>query len=305
MATRLTVRDEDDGRRIDRVLAATGPRSLVMKWLRTGAVRRNGAVVEAPGERVRAGDAIEVDAGVAPEAIAAPGPVEVLFEDDVLLVADKPAGLACHRGTLVAREDSLADRVAAHLARRGRPGVAVGLAQRLDRGVSGVVPFGIGADALRALAVAVESGAARKVYLALVAGVPSADAGTIDVPLRVTDEPMGNRPKTVPDPERGQPAITRWRVARRFADASLLEVTIETGRTHQIRAHLRHAGHPLLGDPRYGDASRIERLRETFGVDRPLLHAARLTLPHPTSAAPLTVESPLPVDFRRMTSALR
>jgi 23S rRNA-/tRNA-specific pseudouridylate synthase len=153
--------------------------------------------------------------------------------------------------------------------------------------------------------VAVEAGAAKKTYLALVSGVVRADAGTIDVPLRVTDEPMGNRPKTVPDAAHGLPAITRYRVARRFSDASLLEVTIETGRTHQIRAHLRHLGHPIWGDPRYGEPERNDRLRETFGIDRPLLHASRLTIPHPMTAAPLTAEAKLPADLSRLLRALR
>lgn len=315
-ALRVRVAEADDGRRIDQVLAAAaaGPRSLVMKWLRTGAVRRNGEVVTAPGERVRAGDTIEVAPG--PAAARAPGPrpgrkggataaaLDVLYEDDALLVVDKPAGLACHAGTLV-ESDSLAARVAARLAAAGRAGVAAGLAQRLDRGVSGVVPFGIGAEALRALAASVESGAARKTYLAIVSGVVRADSGTIDVPLRVTDEPMGNRPKTLPDPERGLPAITRFRVVRRFEDASLLEVTIETGRTHQIRAHLLFLGHPISGDPRYGEPARDARLRETFGIDRPLLHASRLSIPHPVTGAIVTAEAPLPPDFARLLHALR
>ncbi len=296
---RLEVAAEADGRRIDRVLAEAGPRALVMKWIRTGAVRRNGSAVAGPGERVAAGDVIELDEGeprVAATAAGGPGELSVLYEDAVLLVVDKPAGLACHPGTLTGA-DSLFERVAARLRARGRGEAAAGLAQRLDRGVSGVVPFGIGAESLRALARAVESGAARKTYVALVHGVVGGDEGVVDVRLRVTDQPMGDRPRTVPDPIRGLRAVTRYSVARRFSDATLLEVEIETGRTHQIRAHLLHLGHPILGDPRYGDAARNARLRETFGVTRPLLHAARLLVPHPATGAPVDVAAPLPADM--------
>jgi 23S rRNA-/tRNA-specific pseudouridylate synthase len=121
--------------------------------------------------------------------------------------------------------------------------------------------------------------------------------------LRVTDAPMGNTPKVVVDEEQGQHAHTDYTVVKRLKDVTLLRITLKTGRTHQIRAHMRHLGHAILGDPRYGLYQRNAYLAESFGVDRPLLHASELTLQQPNTGASIHVTAPLPKDMARIVAA--
>jgi RluA family pseudouridine synthase len=305
----ITIDYANAGRRLDvfvRQLLPEAPLGTVMRWIRTGAVRVSGKRKK-PEARLALGDVVRVpDAGAAepaPRRKKLPPP-EVVFEDDDLLVVNKPAGLPSHPGTKHT-DDSLSARIEGYLGSAGAgPGHRPGLAQRLDAGVSGLVPAGKHAAALRVLAQAVESGSIDKVYLALVDGAVQGDHGVIDVPLRVDDEPRGDRPRTHPDLA-GQPSYTEYTVRERLTDASLLAVRIKTGRTHQIRAHLLSIGHPILGDPRYGNKARNAMLHETYGVDRPLLHAAELSLTHPRSGAPVIVVAPLPADFERLLPVLR
>jgi 23S rRNA-/tRNA-specific pseudouridylate synthase len=154
-----------------------------------------------------------------------------------------------------------------------------GLAQRLDRGASGLLLIGRDKAGLRELGLAMERGEIEREYVAVAAGEAAFDARTIDLPLYATDEPRGDRPKVVVDRERGQASVTHVRLLARGRGCSLLGVTLETGRTHQIRAHLAAIGHPLLGDPRYGDAEANRKARETHGIARVMLHALRLAFP--------------------------
>ncbi|MGE3173540.1 MAG: pseudouridine synthase [Planctomycetota bacterium] len=215
----------------------------------------------------------------------------IVAERDGVLVLHKPPGLAVHGGPLV--DDSVAARLAATM-----PGV--GLAQRLDRPASGLLLCGRDAAALAALGAAMERGAIARHYLAVTAGVVDGDARTIDLPLRVTDEPFGDRPKVVVDGDGGQPARTHLQVLARSRAATLVRLTLDTGRTHQIRAHLRAIGHPLLGDPRYGDAAANAAARATHGIDRAMLHCAELRLPTPATGSELHVRALLEPDFARM-----
>jgi 23S rRNA pseudouridine1911/1915/1917 synthase len=283
------------GRRLDaflRQLLPELPRGTLMKWIRKGVVRVNGK--KGKGEtRLAEGDLLGL-----PDVHAQPGvrrelpkPV-VVYEDEDLLIADKPAGLASHAGT-GHEEDSLEARIVAYLgAHDAAPGHRPGLAQRLDADVSGLLPVGKHAVALRALAAADKA----KTYVALVEGRMREESGTIDLALEVGDEPARDRPRTKPVAA-GQRAVTHWRVVERFAAATLIEVTIETGRTHQIRAHLAAVEHPIMGDPRYG--------RPTRELARPFLHAARLSLPHPRDGRTIAVESPLPEDLARLLARQR
>lgn len=311
---RRTVRIDhaNAGRRLDAYLRKLLPDvslGTVMKWIRTGVVRVNARRAKAAA-RLAEGDELTLpDVLTEPEPHAKRPPrlppPAIVHEDDDLLVLDKPAGLACHAGT-GHTTDSLAARLTAYLDRaHAPPGHRPGLAQRLDRGVSGLVPAGKHAAALRALAGQVERNELDKVYLALVDGAPPHDRGSIDVPLRIDDEPRGDRPRAHPDRERGLPAHSEYRVIERLPDAALLEVRITTGRTHQIRAHLRAIGHPILGDPRYGLPARNQALRGTYGLARPFLHAARLTLSHPATGETLRYEAPLPADLARVLAGLR
>ncbi len=214
----------------------------------------------------------------------------VAYDDGAAVVLHKPAGLAVHKGPLV--EHSVADALA-----RTLPGA--GLAQRIDREASGLLLVGRDPAALRALGIAMEAGAIDREYLAIVHGEVADDHRTIDLPLLVTDEPRGNQPKTIVD-AKGQRSVSHVTTIARRKGASLVRVALETGRTHQIRAHLRAIGHPLLGDPRYGDAAANERARATFGVQRTLLHGARLRFPAPADGALVTVEALHELEFVRL-----
>lgn len=198
----------------------------------------------------------------------------LLHVDEACIVADKPAGLLAVPGRL--ESDSLATRVQAL-----HPDAHV--VHRLDQATSGLMLFARGAVAQRSLSMAFEARRVHKRYVALVEGAPAADTGEIDAPL-AADWP--NRPCQRVDAEHGKPSRTRWRVLRRDGDGALVELEPVTGRTHQLRVHLAHIGHPIRGDRLYAPPPwRAERL---------LLHASALAFAHPTSGQPLHFLSPAP-----------
>jgi RluA family pseudouridine synthase len=250
-------------------------------------------VLAGPTTRVQLGEQVAFAADTAVLSLALRIPVAAA--DAAFVVLQKPPGLAVHKGPLV--EHSVADALAAHL-----PGA--GLAQRLDREASGLLLVGRDSQALAALGRAMERGEVTREYLAVVVGVPTFDQRTIDLPLRVTDEPRGDRPKTVVDAA-GQIAVSHVTVVARRKQHALLRVRLETGRTHQIRAHLAAIGHPLLGDPRYGDPTANAAAKATFGTDRTLLHGARLVFPHPAHGAEVEVAAQHEPDFVRLFPNLR
>jgi tRNA pseudouridine32 synthase / 23S rRNA pseudouridine746 synthase len=201
-----------------------------------------------------------------------------LYEDRDLVAADKPAGLLAVPGRGDGGRDCLAARVAADV-----PDALV--VHRLDQATSGVMLFGRGAAAQRALSMAFAARQVHKRYEAVVLGLVAGDAGTIDLPLS-TDWP--NRPRQQVDHPHGKPSQTRWRVVSRDAAAQTTRLQLEplTGRSHQLRVHLQAIGHPIVGDTLYAppphDAPRL------------LLHACELRLPHPRDARTLVLTSPLP-----------
>lgn len=213
-----------------------------------------------------------------------PGALPVLYEDRDLLAVDKPAGLLSVPG----RDEALADCAEARL-RRDRPGaqgvlVAV---HRLDMDTSGVLLFALRRKAEAALKAQFRERRVTKVYRARVQGTLRRDAGVIDLPLLHA----GTWPPTSQVDEAGRPARTRFEVLRREADTTLLCLTPETGRSHQLRVHLEAIGHPILGDRLYGT------LESRSASDRLLLHALRLEVTQPWSGAPVVIEAPLPLDL--------
>jgi len=243
-----------------------------------------------PGERVEVAEA-EVETREAP-----PASFEVVREDEHLLVIDKPAGVVVHPGAGHA-SGTLAQALGA-TARGGPDPERAGIVHRLDRDTSGLMLVARSEDAHRALQRMIRNREVTREYLALVAGHPDAESGTIDAPLgrdRVRRTVVSTRS------DRPRAAVTHFRVLEAMARTSLLRVRLETGRTHQIRAHLAAIGHPVCGDLRYGGGACGERL----GLLRQFLHASALTFSHPFSGENLACESKPPVDLRRALDAAR
>lgn len=284
----LRVPPEHAGERLDAVLAGPlGSRSRAQRLIDAGQVLVGGAP-RPKRHRVAAGDVISVDetdrrAGPAPD--AAPAPFRVAHEDPYLLVIDKPAGVVVHparghaTGTLV---QALAGRAGG-----GEDPERPGIVHRLDRDTSGLLVVARDEATHRALKAALQRRAITREYLALVEGRPPARTGTIDAPLG-----RDRRERTVMSTDTDVPreAVTHFEIERALPETTLLRVRLETGRTHQIRAHLRAIGHPVVGDPAYGTPGR-------FGLHRQFLHAARLAFDHPVTGERVDVRSPLPDDL--------
>jgi 23S rRNA pseudouridine1911/1915/1917 synthase len=254
-----------------------------------------------PAASVRAGEIIWLrrPAPIEPEV---PRHFEVLFEDESVLVIDKPAGLPMHTTAKFWRNTLTA------LLRERYPGQQMDVAHRIDRETSGVLLIARGRAAASFLTRAFARREVAKTYLALVKGHPP-DSGRIDRPLRLLDTKsrimMGPAGQGDID---GLPAVTRFRVLRRFHAHALCEARPETGRQHQIRVHFQSLGHPIVGDKLYGAGEALfmracdegvtpELLAHFDGLPRHALHAHRLTFPHPVTGQPITVESPLPPDL--------
>ncbi len=206
--------------------------------------------------------------------------LDVLHRDDHLLIVDKPSGLAVHRGWA-------ADRVTAVSLARALAGRDVHPIHRLDRGTSGVLVFALDADTARALAQDMEAGRIQKTYLAAVRGVPP-ESGVIDHPIQ-RGESGSDTPRV--------PAVTAYRRLATCEHRSLLEVRPLTGRLHQIRRHLKHISHPILGDSNYGKGPLNRELRATFHLTRLALHAHSITLPNLHIQAPVPPDLPLSLLF--------
>jgi 23S rRNA pseudouridine1911/1915/1917 synthase len=291
----LRVPPADAGTRLDRFIAAAGgiSRGLARRALDSGGVFLDGRRCKVAGRLVRAGQAVVVnleEAGRPPAPAAALDRSRLLFLDEHLVAVDKPPFVAA-QATLTTDRGALPELVG-HLV-----GAPVSLVHRLDRETSGVCVLARTPEAVRVLSEAFRGGAAAKTYLALTARAPVPAEGRLDAPLGRDPVRPGRRAVLVA----GDPAITRYRTLRCGpGGAALVECSPQTGRTHQLRVHLAHLGAPLLGDARYGGP---RRAGET-GVPRVMLHALRLVLAHPVSGAPLSLEAPLPEDFRAVAAAL-
>jgi 23S rRNA pseudouridine1911/1915/1917 synthase len=283
----LVVGPEAAGERLDVFLAGeAGSRAAAQRLIDAGLVLVDG-VARPKRHPVAAGERVTVRAAPPePESPAPPAEFAVAYQDDHLLVVDKPAGVVVHP----AREHAtgtLAQALAGRVAGGGDPARA-GIVHRLDRDTSGLLVVARTEAAHAGLKALLRERAIVREYLALVEGRPAALSGTIDAPLG-RDRRARTRVST--DTDEPRRAITRFETERALEGFALLRVRLETGRTHQIRAHLLAIGHPVAGDPEYGRAGLL-------GLRRQFLHAARLAFAHPITGAPVDVRSPLPDDLR-------
>jgi len=296
--TRLRVPESAAGERLDRFLASLpeiGSRAVAERLLRAGGVRVDGDA-RPKSAKLEGGEELEFDP---------PGPVTstldpeamdlvVPYQDEHLLVVDKPAGLVVHpapghaRGTLV-------HGLLAYEVEGGDEPERPGIVHRLDRDTSGLMVVARSPEAHRLLQELVQQRAVTREYLALVNGRPRSRRGTIDAPIgRDRNDPLRHSLDT----DTPRDAFTHFEVEELFPRHALLRVTLETGRTHQIRVHLAAVDLPVAGDPLYGRAGEL-------GLERQFLHAARLAFPHPISGEPVDVSSALPPELAQALATLR
>ncbi len=284
---------EAAGERLDTFLGARiGSRAQAQRLLEAGQVSVDGRVVP-KRHAVAAGETVVVDEAAAAAVADRAGPVDdgppapyaVAYEDGDLLVVEKPAGVVVHpaRGH---RQSTLSQALAARGAAGGDPWRA-GIVHRLDKDTSGLLVVAKHAESHRRLKAALAAREITREYLVLVDGRPPARNGTIDAPLG-RDRRVRTRISTDTDDPRE--ARTHFELAAALPTTTLLRARLETGRTHQIRAHFLAIGHPVCGDPEYGRAG-------AFGLERQFLHAARLTFAHPFTGVPVDTRAPLPADL--------
>lgn len=314
--------------RLDKALARDAPegaglsRSRLAKLIAEGRLRVNGTVIQDPRARVAAGDEVEVEPPPERPLQAEPQdiPLHIAHEDDALIVVDKPAGLVVHPapgtpdGTLV---NALLHHFGARLSGLGGA-VRPGIVHRIDKDTSGLLVVAKSDAAHAALAEQFAAHTVRRAYRAVCAGVPdpadprlrglpgvSWQGGTLCIRTNL-DRHRTDRQRQAVVQGRGRHAVTRARVLSPLTGAALLDCRLETGRTHQIRVHLAHAGHGLLGDPVYGGRRRIAGpgAEAAAAFPRQALHAAELGFLHPITGRQMAFESPLPPDMAGLIAAL-
>jgi 23S rRNA pseudouridine1911/1915/1917 synthase len=314
------------GMRLDRFLAECLPelsRTRLQSLIKEGRVSLGRATIVDPQYRVKPGERFTIT--VPPATPAEPGaesiPLDIVYEDEDLIVIDKPVGLVVHPGAGHA-EGTLVNALIAHCGESlsGIGGVArPGIVHRLDKDTSGLMVVAKTDQAHRALAAQFadhgRTGELERGYLALVWGAPSRAQGTIDAPIG--RHPASRTKMAVLPQGKGREAVTHWRVVENFGPkrapvASLIECSLETGRTHQVRVHLASIGHPLIGDPLYGKGfkSKLRAMPEPprdklVALNRQALHAAHLAFVHPTTGTLLKFNSPLPPDLSGIVEAFK
>ena len=301
----LTVDQAGAGARLDRWLTDRLPelsRARLQALIASGHVRVDGKTPKA-AHRLRAGETVEVEIPPpAPEELVPePSALQILYEDEHVLVLDKPAGLVVHPGAGHAR-GTLAAALLAHA-----PGIAgvggprrPGIVHRLDKDTSGLLVVAKTKTAYDALVAELGRRDVTRRYLAIVHGRVGAAAGVVDKPIG--RHPHDRVKMAVRPAGRGKRAVTRYRVLERFVGFTLLEASLETGRTHQIRVHLASLGHPVAGDPVYGGRRRPPL---PVPIDGYALHAAALAFTHPVTGRRVEFASPLPARMERFLSHLR
>ena len=313
----LTVQKQDTAVRLDRYLAAQDQlelsRTKIQKLIATGDITVDGNMVPAK-HPLTGGETISLRFVPAPTIDLKPEniPVNIVFEDEYLIVVNKPAGMVTHpapgnySGTLV---NALAHHFSKLATGSGqdRPGIV----HRLDKNTSGLLVVAKDDVTYRKLQEAIQNRSLKRIYLALACGHLKDESGEIDLPIgRSTRD---RRQMMVTD-RNSREAVTQYRLLARYTSFDYLEISLQTGRTHQIRVHFAHLGHPVFGDPEYG--GRHKWLRGVFAPERPLfkemltllerqaLHAARLSFQHPVTAEEVSCEAPIPPDFQSVLDLL-
>ncbi|MHC1728997.1 MAG: RluA family pseudouridine synthase [Syntrophobacteraceae bacterium] len=310
----FTVTYEQEGQRLDLFLSRVIPdlsRSHFKKLITERMVLVNGSSAK-PSYETRAGDLIhavipepEADTALQPH----PMQLDLLLEDEDLLIVNKPPGLVVHPGA-GHEEGTLVHGLLAHsprLALQGSP-LRPGIVHRLDKDTSGALVIARSERAYLHLVRQFKEKGVKKEYLALVYGSLPAREGEI---VTLLGRHPTDRKKIAVLQGKGRDALSRWRVEKAWGEATLLRVVIETGRTHQIRVHLSHIGHPVVGDETYGGGKRRAKniksapVRDLLlGADRQMLHAKHLEFTHPATGGIISVTAPLPEDFRRLIEGL-
>ncbi|MFW5926783.1 MAG: 23S rRNA pseudouridine(1911/1915/1917) synthase RluD [Wenzhouxiangella sp.] len=298
---------EQAGRRLDQVVAELWTdfsRSRLAQWIRSGNIRVDGRRVK-PKLTLHGGERVVLEADLEPHGRVEPEAIEldVLVRDPAFLVINKPPGLVVHPGS--GNPDGTLVNALLHLDPELAPLPRAGLIHRLDKDTSGCLIVARTSAAHRFLVAAMKRREIKRRYLAVVWGEIIA-GGTVDAPLG--RHPVDRRRQVVrPD---GRPAVTHYRVSSRLRGATLLTVELETGRTHQIRVHMAHIRHPIVGDPVYGrrgaPGGLDERQRSAWqGFRRQALHAAEIAFPHPCGEGRVAAEAPMPGEMRALIELLK
>jgi 23S rRNA pseudouridine1911/1915/1917 synthase len=306
----VSVAENDAGKRLDQFLAAqlgAVSRARVQEMINGGLVLVNEATAKA-SLKLRGGERISVlgEAQRAPlKAVAEEIPLNIVYEDDDLAVIDKPAGMMVHAGAGATEEarnrGTLVNAVLHHLKSLSGVGGALrpGIVHRLDKETSGLIIVAKNDEAHAKLGAQFAAREVKKKYVALVHGWVKKDSGTLNQSIR--RDPV-RRTRMTTKGEGGRTAVTHYRVARRldtrFGKFSLLEVKIDTGRTHQIRVHVAAMGHPVVGDTLYGAPKQARGKNAVIGLERNFLHAAELEFRHPRSGVVIALQSELPEELR-------
>ncbi len=305
-------------RRLDQYLSETdlpATRSRIQRWIRDGGVSVNSVVVEKCGHRVSEGDIVTVTVPEAAPSSAEPEsiPLDIVFEDDALLVVNKAAGMVVHPAAGHARS-TLVNALLHHCRglKQFEDPIRPGIVHRLDKDTSGLMIVAKREDAHAMLSRQLAERRIKRGYTGLVWGCPAEPSGTVDAPIG--RHPRYRQRMAVVEADRGRRAVTHFRVGSVMEDGTLLFLDLETGRTHQIRVHLAHLGHPIIGDPVYG--GRVKRLARIAPQRRPrlnmmldvmrrqALHASELEFTHPYSGRTHSYRAPVPEDMQQAVTLL-
>ena len=305
----LLVPEESNNQRLDQVLAHLiheHSRSTIKKWIEAGSVSVDGVITSTPKTKVKTDALISVKATIQEpkEAAAQAIPLDIMFEDEDLLILNKPSNLVVHPGA--GNPDFTLVNALVHYDSQLKLLPRAGLVHRLDKNTTGLIIIGRNAASYNQLLACMQKRAIKRHYVALCQG-KIISGNTINLPI---DRDPRSRVKMAVC-ESGKHAITHYRIKERFRAHTLLDIELETGRTHQIRVHLSHSGYPLVGDPTYRkqialECAISEELKATCrAFKRQALHATRLRLDHPRTNQTIDVTAPIPEDFEHLIDAMR